>query len=59
MLTIHRPRRALITSAAILGALASAAVPAAASHAAAAKGPVVSTATTSLGTVAHFSSPPS
>jgi predicted lipoprotein with Yx(FWY)xxD motif len=51
MLTIHRPRRALITSAAILGALASALVPAAASHAAAAKGPVVSTATTSLGRI--------
>jgi predicted lipoprotein with Yx(FWY)xxD motif len=52
MLTIHRSRRALIASAAVLGALASAVVPAAAaSQAAGAKGPVVSTATTSLGRI--------
>jgi predicted lipoprotein with Yx(FWY)xxD motif len=50
MLTIHRSRRA-IASAAILGALACAVVPAAASHAAGTKGPVVSTATTSLGRI--------
>ena len=50
MLTIHRSRRA-IASAAVLGALACAVVPAAASQAAAGKGPVVSTATTSLGRV--------
>jgi predicted lipoprotein with Yx(FWY)xxD motif len=50
MLTIHRSRRA-IASAAILAALASAVVPAAASEAAGAKGPVVSTATTSLGRI--------
>jgi len=49
--TIHRSRRALIASAAVLGALASAAVPAAVTQAAAAKGPVVSTATTSLGRI--------
>ena len=48
MLTIHRSRIA-IASAAILGALAL--VPAATSHAAVAKGPVVSTATTSLGRI--------
>jgi predicted lipoprotein with Yx(FWY)xxD motif len=40
-----------ITSAAILGALAAAAVPTAATQAAATKGPVVSTATTSLGRI--------
>jgi predicted lipoprotein with Yx(FWY)xxD motif len=51
MLTIHRSPRALIASAAVLGALASAVVPAAASQAATAKGPVVSTATTSLGRI--------
>jgi predicted lipoprotein with Yx(FWY)xxD motif len=51
MLTIHRSRRALIASAAVLGALASAVVPAAASQAAGAKGPVVATATTSLGRI--------
>jgi len=50
MLTIHRSRRAM-ASAAVLGALACAAVPATASHAAGSKGPVVSTATTSLGRV--------
>jgi len=50
MLTIHRSRRA-IASAAVLGALACAVVPAAASHAAGTKGPVVSTATTSLGRI--------
>jgi predicted lipoprotein with Yx(FWY)xxD motif len=52
MLTIHRSRRALIASAAVLGALASEVVPAAAaSQAGGAKGPVVSTATTSLGRI--------
>jgi predicted lipoprotein with Yx(FWY)xxD motif len=51
MLTIHRSPRMLIASAAVLGALASAVVPAAASQAAGAKGPVVSTATTSLGRI--------
>jgi predicted lipoprotein with Yx(FWY)xxD motif len=51
MLTIHRSRRALIASAAVLGALVSAVVPAAASQAAGEKGPVVSTATTSLGRI--------
>jgi predicted lipoprotein with Yx(FWY)xxD motif len=51
MLTIHRSRRALIASAAVLGALVSAVVPAAASQAAGAKVPVVSTATTSLGRI--------
>ena len=50
MQTIHRSRRA-IAGAAVLGALACAVVPAAASQAAGAKGPVVSTATTSLGRV--------
>jgi predicted lipoprotein with Yx(FWY)xxD motif len=50
MLTINRSRRAM-ASAAVLGALACAAVPAAASQAAGAKGPVVSTATTSLGRI--------
>jgi predicted lipoprotein with Yx(FWY)xxD motif len=50
MLTIHRSRRAM-ASAAVLGALAFTVVPAAASHAAGSKGPVVSTATTSLGRV--------
>jgi predicted lipoprotein with Yx(FWY)xxD motif len=48
---IHRSRRALIASAAVLGTLACAVVPAAASHAAGSKGPVVSTATTSLGRI--------
>ena len=51
MLTIHRSRHALIASAAVLAALASAVVPVAASQAAGAKGPVVSTATTSLGRI--------
>ena len=51
MLTIHRSRHALIASAAVLAVLASAVVPAAASQAAGAKGPVVSTATTSLGRI--------
>ena len=50
MFTIHRSRRAM-ASAAVLGALACAVVPAAASQAAGSKGPVVSTATTSLGRV--------
>src|SRR3954453_6874769 len=49
MQTIHRSR--VIASAAVLGALACAVVPPAASQAAAAKGPVVSTATTSLGRI--------
>jgi len=49
MQTIHRSRA--IASAAVLAALAFAGVPAAVSHAAAGKGPVVSTATTSLGRV--------
>ena len=51
MLTIHRSRRALVASAAVLGALASAVIPASASQAAGAKGPVVSTAKTSLGRI--------
>ncbi len=51
MLTIHRSRHALIASAAGRAARASAVVPAAASQAAGAKGPVVSTATTSLGRI--------
>jgi len=51
MLTIHRSRHASIASAAVLAVLASAVVPAAASQAAGAKGPVVSTATTSLGRI--------
>jgi len=51
MLTNHRSRDALIASAAILAVLAPAVVPAAASQAAGAKGPVVSTATTSLGRI--------
>jgi predicted lipoprotein with Yx(FWY)xxD motif len=49
MRTIHRSRA--IASAAVLGALACAVVPPAASQAAAGKGPVVATATTSLGRV--------
>jgi predicted lipoprotein with Yx(FWY)xxD motif len=49
MQTIHRSRA--IASAAVLGALAFAVVPAGASQAAAGKGPVVSTASTSLGRV--------
>jgi predicted lipoprotein with Yx(FWY)xxD motif len=49
--TIHRPPRAFIASAAVVAALASAVVPAAASQAAGTKGPVVSTATTSLGRI--------
>jgi predicted lipoprotein with Yx(FWY)xxD motif len=49
MQTIHRSRA--IASAAVLGALACAVVPAAVSQAASGKGPVVSTATTSLGRV--------
>jgi predicted lipoprotein with Yx(FWY)xxD motif len=51
MLTIHRSPRALLASAAVLGALAAAVVPAAASQTAGAKGPIVSTATTSLGRI--------
>ena len=51
MLTNHRSRGAFIASAAALATLASALAPAAASQAAAAKGPVVSTATTSLGRI--------
>jgi predicted lipoprotein with Yx(FWY)xxD motif len=51
MLTIRRSRRAFIASATVLGALASAVVPAAASQASGAKGPVVSPATTSLGRI--------
>ena len=50
MQTIHRSRRA-IAGAAVLGALGCALVPAAVSQAAGEKGPVVSTATTSLGRV--------
>jgi predicted lipoprotein with Yx(FWY)xxD motif len=50
MPTTHRSRRAF-ASAAVLAALASAVVPAAASQAAGTKGPVVSTARTSLGRV--------
>jgi len=49
MQTIHRSRA--IASAAVLGALACAVVPTAVSQAAAGKGPVVSTTTTSLGRV--------
>jgi predicted lipoprotein with Yx(FWY)xxD motif len=49
MQTIHRSRA--IASAAVLGALACAVVPAAVSQAAAGKGPVVATASTSLGRV--------
>src|SRR4051794_15382787 len=51
MLTNHRSRGAFIASAAALATLASALAPTAASQAAAAKGPVVSTATTSIGRV--------
>src|SRR3954447_3408307 len=51
MLTHHRSRGALIGSAAVLATLATAMVPASASQAARAKGPVVSTATTSLGRI--------
>ena len=51
MLTIHRSCRSLIASAAVFAVLASAVVPAAASQTAGAKGPVVSTATTSLGRI--------
>ena len=50
MQSIHRSRRA-IAGAAVLGALGCALVPAAVSQAAGEKGPVVSTATTSLGRV--------
>jgi predicted lipoprotein with Yx(FWY)xxD motif len=50
MQTIHRSRRAT-AGAAVFVALACAAVPAASSQAATGKGPVVSTATTSLGRV--------
>jgi predicted lipoprotein with Yx(FWY)xxD motif len=50
MQTIHRSRR-VIVSAAVFAALACAVVPAAATQAAAGKGPVVSTTTTSLGRV--------
>jgi len=50
MQTIHRSRRA-IAGAAVLGALGCALAPAAVSQAAGEKGPVVSTATTSLGRV--------
>jgi len=51
MLNTHRSRGAFIASAAVLATLASTVVPASASHAAQAKGPVVSTATTSLGRI--------
>ena len=51
MLTIHRSSHASIATAAVLVVLASAVVPAAASQAAGAKGPVVSTATTSVGRI--------
>ena len=51
MLTTHRSRGAIIASAAALATLASTLVPASASQAARAKGPVVSTATTSLGRI--------
>ena len=48
MLTNHRSRGALIASAAVLATLASALAPTSASHAAQAKGPLVSTRATSL-----------
>jgi predicted lipoprotein with Yx(FWY)xxD motif len=51
MLTNHRSRGALIASAAVLATLASALAPTSASLAAQAKGPLVSTATTSLGRI--------
>ena len=51
MLTNHRSRGALIASAAVLATLASALAPTSASHAAQAKGPLVSTRATSLGRI--------
>jgi predicted lipoprotein with Yx(FWY)xxD motif len=51
MLSNHRSRGALIASAVVLVTLASTVAPTAASHAANAKSPVVSTAATSLGRV--------
>ena len=51
MLTNHRPRGAFIAGAAVLATLASALAPTSASLAAQAKGPLVSTATTSLGRI--------
>jgi predicted lipoprotein with Yx(FWY)xxD motif len=51
MLTNHRSRGAFIAAAAVLATLASALAPTAASQAAPAEGPVVSTATTSIGRI--------
>jgi predicted lipoprotein with Yx(FWY)xxD motif len=51
MLTNHRSRGAFIAGAAVLATLASALAPTAASQAARAKGPVVSTTTTSIGRI--------
>ena len=51
MLTNHRSRGAFIAGAAVLATLASALAPTAASQAAPAKGPLVSTASTSLGRI--------
>ena len=51
MQTNRRSRGALIASAAVLATLAAAVAPTSASHAASAKGPLVSTATTSLGRI--------
>ena len=51
MLTSHRARGAFITSAAVIATLASVLALTSASHAAQAKGPLVSTTTTSLGRI--------